>query len=389
MTTRVLFVDHAAVLGGGELCLLDIAVGHGRESAVALFEQGPFQGALRSAGVRVIDIDTGDSLKGIKKDSRLPGLAPLLGMLRASLRLARAAREFDVIYANSAKAFLASVLAGAIARKPVVWHLHDILDGDHFSGQNVRVVVRAANLRASRVVANSTATADAFVAVGGRRDLTRVVYNGIDAAPFDTLGADVRAEVRRELGIGDDAFVVGSFSRLHPWKGQRVFLDALANLPGVHGVVVGGALFSGEAGYEAELRARATSAPLAGRVHILGARPDVPRLMKACDVVVHTSILPEPFGRVLVEALLAGRPLIASNAGGVREIAKDGITALLIPLGDSSALAGAIIELRDNPDRARTLAEAGNDDMRRRFTREAMIDGVERVLHEVVAPSQA
>ena len=383
MTTRVLFVDHAAVLGGGELCLLDIAVGCGSECAVALFEQGPFQGALRDAGVRVLDIDTGDSLKAIKKDSRVPGVAALLGMLRASLRLARAARDFDVIYANSAKSFLASVAAGVITRRPVVWHLHDILDVDHFSGQNVRVVVRAANLRAAAVVANSVATADAFVAVGGRRDLVRVVYNGIDAAPFDALGPSVGADVRRELGLADDAFLVGSFSRLHPWKGQRVFLDALELLPDVHGVIVGGALFSGEAGYEAELRARAERPPLQGRVHLLGARHDVPRLMKACDVVVHTSILPEPFGRVLVEALLAERPLVATNAGGVREIVKDGVTGLLTPAGDAAALAGAIRDFRDHPDRALALAQAGNADVRQRFTRAQMIEDVTRVLVDV------
>ncbi|CAN5312088.1 N/A [soil metagenome] len=382
MTTRVLFVDHAAVLGGAQLCLLDIAAAFRERCAVALFEAGPFQAALRGAGVQVIDIDTGDSLKTVKKDSSRLGGTALLGMARASIRVARAARDFDIIYANSAKSFLASALAGLIARRPVVWHLHDILDGDHFSGRNLRVVVRAANWRAARVVANSQATADAFVAVGGRRDLVRVVYNGIDAAPFDALGPDVRDEVRHTLGVPRDAFVVGSFSRLHPWKGQRILLDALTSLPDVQALIVGGALFSGEAGYRTEIQARA--AEFGGRVRVLGARPDIPRLMKACDVVVHTSILPEPFGRVLVEALLAGRPLIATNAGGVREIAINDVTALLVPPGDAACMANAIDALRAHPARARALAAAGNADMRVRFNLEQMIEGVEHVLDEVV-----
>ena len=383
MKPRVLFVDHAAVLGGGELCLLDIAAAVRDRCAVALFEAGPFQAALRGAGVKVIDINTGDKLKSVKKDSSLPKASAMIAMARAATRLARAARDFDVIYANSAKSFLASALAGAIARRPVVWHLHDILDADHFSGRNLRVVVRATNWRAARVIANSQATADAFVAVGGKRDRVRVVYNGIDAAPFDALGPEVRDEVRRSLGVPVDAFVVGSFSRLHPWKGQRVLLDALTSLPDVLALVVGGALFSGEADYKAEIHARA--AEFGGRVRLLGARPDIPRLMAACDIVVHTSVLPEPFGRVLVEALLAGRPLIASNAGGVREIATNDVTALLVPPGDAGRLADAIEALRANPSKARKLAAAGNADMRLRFTREQMIEGVEQVLSEVVA----
>ena len=147
-----------------------------------------------------------------------------------------------------------------------------------------------------------------------------VVHNGIDPAPFDALSPDTRAATRAELGIASDVFLVGCFSRLHPWKGQTVLLDAIARMPNVHALIVGGALFSGEAPYEAELRSRAELPSFAGRVHMLGARDDVPRLLSACDVVVHASVLAEPFGRVLVEAMLAGRPVVATRAGGVLSI---------------------------------------------------------------------
>ena len=382
--SRVLFVDHTAVLGGAELSLLDIATAFRDRGAVALFDNGPFAAALAADGVVVIPIAAGRALTSMKKGSRLPRPAAVMAMIRAMLILARAAIPYDLLYANSPKSFLVSAAAGLFARRPVIWHLRDILDRQHFSGSNIRLLITAANARAVRVVANSHATADAFVAAGGRREIVRVVHNGIDAAPFDLLGPEVRAAVRRSLGLADDAFVVGSFSRLHPWKGQRVLLDALAMLPGVHALIVGGALFSGEAGYEAELRATASSAQLSGRVHLLGARTDVPRLIAACDVVAHTSILPEPFGRVLVEALLARRPLIASDAGGVREVVADGVTALLVPPGDAARLAAAIGALRDDRSRGAALVVAGSADVRRRFTRGAMVDGVTRVVDDVL-----
>jgi glycosyltransferase involved in cell wall biosynthesis len=381
----VLFVDHTAVMGGAQHSLLDIAEANREHGAVALFEEGPFAAALAARGVRVQHIAGGEALRGLKKTSLFPGVGPLFAAERLASALADAARPFDVLYANSPKSFLVAALAGATARKPVIWHLRDILDREHFSAANVRAVITAANWRAVRVVANSGATAEAFVAAGGRASLVTVVHNGIDPAPFDALAPDTRDAVRAELGIPRGAFLAGSFSRLHPWKGQTVLLDAVERVPGVHALIVGGALFSGEAPYEAELRARAAQAPLAGRVHMLGARSDVPRLLAACDVVVHPSVLAEPFGRVIVEAMLAGRPVVATRTGGVPEVVADGETGVLVPPDDARALGDALEALRCDAARATTLARRGIVHARQHFSRDAMLAGVRRVIDEVAA----
>ena len=384
-TPSVLFVDHAAVMGGAQHSLLDIAEAFCDRSAIALLEDGPFATALESRGVRVLRIGGGDALRAVKKRSVVPGVRPIVAALRTGRIVARAARAYDVLYANSPKSFLVAALAGAAARRPVVWHLRDILDDRHFSPANVRAVVAAANWRAARVVANSRATADAFVAAGGKRALVTVVHNGIDPAPFDVLGPHTCREVRAELGIPAGAYVAGCFSRLHPWKGQTVLLDAVARMPAVHALVVGGALFSGEAPYEAELRARAGLPSFAGRVHMLGTRDDVPRLIAACDVVVHASVLAEPFGRVLVEAMLAGRPVVATSGGGVPEVVTDGETGVLVPPGDARALGDALDALRREPVRCAALVRRASVHARQRFSRDAMLAGVRRVIEEVAA----
>ena len=381
----VLFVDHTGVMGGAQHSLLDIAEANREHGAVALLEDGPFAAALEARGVRVVRIDGGAALLRIKKSSVLPGLGPLAAVARMARAVARAVRSYDLLYANSPKSFLVAALAGAIARKPVVWHLRDILGEGHFSATNVRVMIAAANWRAVRVVANSRATADAFVLAGGKRSLLTVVYNGIDPTPFDAIAPDTRRDVRSELGIPADAFVAGCFSRLHPWKGQAVFFDAVARMPGVHALVVGGALFSGEGPYEAELRARTELPALAGRVHMLGARDDVPRLLSACDVVVHPSVLAEPFGRVVVEAMLASRPVVATRAGGVPEVVTDGETGVLVPPGDAQMLGEALEALRRDAKRSATLASRGAAHARERFSRDAMLAGVRRVIDEVAA----
>ena len=381
----VLFVDHTGAMGGAQHSLLDIAEANRELGAVALLEDGPFAAALETRGVRVLRFGGGAALQQVKKASVVPGVGALVAVVRIGRAIACAARSYDLLYANSPKSFLVAALAGAIARRPVVWHLRDILGEGHFSAPNVRVMIAAANWRAVRVVANSRATADAFVAAGGKPSLVTVVHNGIDPAPFDALAPDARRTVRTELGIPADAFVAGCFSRLHPWKGQAVFLDAVARMPEVHALVVGGALFSGEAPYEAELRARTEHPALAGRVHMLGVRDDVPRLLAACDVVVHASVLAEPFGRVIVEAMLASRPVIATRTGGVPEVVTDGETGVLVPPGDARVLGEALEALRREPTRSATLARRGAAHARACFSRDAMLAGVRRVIDEVAA----
>ena len=105
------------------------------------------------------------------------------------------------------------------------------------------------------------------------------------------------------MGLGD-RFVIGHFSRLSPWKGQHILLEALVHCPAdVVAILVGDALF-GEQDYVQTLKAQVESLGLQNRVHFLGFRSDIVPLMHACDVVAHTSTAPEPFGRVIAEAML-------------------------------------------------------------------------------------
>ncbi|HEY0777462.1 MAG TPA: glycosyltransferase [Gemmatirosa sp.] len=380
MTPRVLFLDHAGVLGGAELSLLDIARHHAAESTVALLADGPFRARLTQAGVRVEVVSVGAAASGLRRDSAMPSPAALVGLLGAARRVARLARAHDVIYANSQKAFVVAVAAGVIAHRPVIWHLRDILSAEHFSRANVRAVVALANRRAACVLTNSRATAAAFVERGGAERKVQNVYNGIDAAAFcDVRDADVAAE-RALLGAGD-APLIGVFGRLSPWKGQHVLLEALTHLPGVHGVVVGDALF-GEEAYAVHLRERAAVLGVADRVHFLGFRHEVPLLMRVVDVVAHTSVSAEPFGRVIVEGMLAGKPVVATRAGGATEIVRDGETGMLVPAGNAEALARAVTALL-RTEAGATIARAGRADAAERFTVEAMLRGVARAIGEV------
>ena len=304
--------------------------------------------------------------------------------LPRSARSGVRARAFDVIYANSQKAFVVSAIAGWFSGRPVVWHLRDILAPPHFSGTNVRAVVWLANRLAARVIANSRATAAAFVSAGGHASLARVVHNGIDPAPFDAVSEDSARAVRTELGVPAGATLVVHVGRFHHWKGQQVLLRAVAREPRMHAWIVGAPLF-GEDAFAAELRAEAERLGLESRVRFLGFRDDVPRLMKAADIVVHSSVYPEPFGRVVVEGMLAGRAVVAANAGGVGEIVSDGETGLLVPPDDPVALATTLTRLIDDPAGRTAIAARGALHARSQFSRTAMVRGVAAVIDSLEA----
>lgn len=374
MKARVLFVDHSAVLGGGELSLLDICRGFRETSTVLLLSDGPFREVLQEEGMRVKLLGAGSAVLSIKRSGAGRSATAVAGIAGLAWRLARVAHEFDVLYANSQKAFVISALAGGIARRPVIWHLRDILCEAHFGRANIRLVTVLANLLASRVIANSQATANAFLARRGRADKVRVVYNGIDARDFDAITDSDAREVRAELGVAGRQ-LVGVFGRFHPWKGQHVAVDVLARLPNVHAIFVGGALF-GEHDYVAEIHRRVRVVGIEDRVHFLGFRRDLPRLMRAVDVVLHTAQAPEPFGRVIVEGMLAARPVVAAAGGGAAEIVRHGSTGLLVPPGDVGAFAEAVAGLLADPARRATLGRAGYERAIRDFSVEAMLAGV-------------
>lgn len=381
---RVLILNQSAALGGSEHSMLDWVQPHRDTSLVVLLADGPLRQRLEHVGVRVRLLTNGDAIHQVRRDSARPSPAAVLAIVRMARAVARAAGAYDLIYANSQKAFVVACAATLFRRRPILWHLHDIMTREHFSDANIRLTVALGNHVAHRVVAVSRAAARSFIEHGGCEDKVHIVYPGMDPSPYLAPTERDIAAVRLALGVGDHP-LVGSFSRISPWKGQHVLLEALARLPGVHALLVGGVLF-GEDAYAASLHERARALGVSDRVHFLGYRDDVPLLMRSVDVVVHSPVAAEPFGRIMVEALLAGRPLVAARAGGALEIIVDGATGLLFPPGDAGVLAERIELLLDRPALGRSFAEAGRAHAMAVFTREAFVTGIANQIREAARP---
>jgi glycosyltransferase involved in cell wall biosynthesis len=372
----VLFIGQTGALGGAELSLLDTLKARSRTSRMILLADGPFRQLLEAAHVDVRVIEVGID---VRRNSGLwTALSSGIAVLRAAIAIARQAAPYSVIYANTQKALVVGALASLLARKPLVWHLHDILSADHFSAILRRVAVTVANLRASVVIANSRATAESFRLAGGKLPAI-VIHQGISPLPFDKQdGATAAKSLRQEIGA-TKATLVGVFGRLARWKGQHIAIEALRQLPDVELVLVGAPLF-GEESYEHALRQQAAAAGVADRVHFLGFRSDVAAVMKGVDIIVHCSVAPEPFGRVVVEGMLANRPVVAADAGGVSEIIDNGVQGILVPPGNAEALADALAKLIADPAMRERLAAAGRARALADFSLEACLAAVNRAI---------
>ncbi|QSJ15473.1 glycosyltransferase family 4 protein [Nostoc sp. UHCC 0702] len=361
---KILFLDQSGKPGGAELCLIDIAKPYCDRSLVGLFADGPFRTLLQQHQIPV-EVFATQPIQ-VRKQSNLIQAFLSLGQLAPLLaKVVQRASEHDLIYANTQKALVIGALASFLTRRPLVYHLHDILSQEHFSQTNLRVAVNLANHFASLVIANSQASQKAFVQAGGRAELTTIVYNGFEVKNYQTCESDAK-QLRQQLGL-EGKFVVGHFSRLAPWKGQHILISALAECPPeVTAILVGDALF-GEQDYVKQLHQQVAALGLENRVKFLGFRSDIPQLMADCNLVAHTSTSPEPFGRVIVEAMLCGKPVVAAKAGGAIELVEHGINGFLVTPGEPQELAQVINNCLQEIETTATIASNAKTSASQRF----------------------
>ncbi len=376
----VLFFDHTALMGGGEVSLFNLVTHIDRskiEPVVVLASEGELRDKLRAAGVEVHVLPLGESVTQVRKDSLSSARAISFAQVKQilvyiwRLRGFMRARGAQIVHANSLKADLIAALAARLCGVPVIWHVRDRIAEDYLPPLAARAFRLLCRILPTFVIVNSNATLQTLELPRQRR--ARVIYNGVvhDGLPPEEFD-EVPVPDRPDLLSSDNAQpLIGLVGRISPWKGQDIFLRAAAQVgqkfPGARFQIIGAPLF-GEEDYEREVRALCTELKLDGRVEWTGFRRDVPQLVANLDLLVHASKTGEPFGQVVVEAMMAGKPVVATNGGGIPEIVLDGETGILVPMNDADSMARAILEVLDDPQRARKMGERGQKRAREHFS---------------------
>ncbi len=360
---KILFLDQSGKPGGAELCLIDIAKPYQNDCLVGLFADGSFKDLLAKNHIPV-QVLTTKAIQVKKESSLSQGLASITQLAPIITKVVKIAQNYDLIYANTQKALVVGAIASIFSRRPLVFHLHDILSAEHFSKTNRNISVTLAN-RASLVIVNSEASKKAFIEAGGKAELVEIVYNGFDPQNYISQESEIQ-QIRQKLEL-DNKFIVGHFSRLAPWKGQHILIEALAKCPPeVTVILVGDALF-GEQDYVKQLHQQIEELQLQNRVKFLGFRNDIPLLMAACNLVAHTSTSPEPFGRVIAEAMLSGTPVVAAAAGGAVELVESGVNGFLATPGNPQELTEIINTCLSDKQKTDAIAQKARNSASQRF----------------------
>ena len=356
---------------GGELVALALARAATKRGDVVVFlspSRGPFDAVAAEEGFGVARVD-------VSRTFRVRGALALSRLLRRE--------RIDVLHTHTAiAANVLSRIAGRLAGVRVVSHVHiaNYLPPNPARAALMRSLDNVTARLADRVVAVSEATKEALVEQGYPDGSIEVVPNGIQlVADDDRLGRQRLAE----FGIGPDERVIGEIGRLCDVKGQRDLLAAAAQLDGVRVVLIGHDLEQGGR-YRDLLEREARSLGLEGRVTFTGHRSDARALLAGLDVFVLPSWV-EGMPIVVLEAMAAGKPVVATAVGGTPELVVDGETGVLVPPRDPEALARALTELLDEPERARRLGEAGRARVRERFSEDAMTRRILEVYDELAA----
>jgi len=389
---HVLHLSAAGAIGGAERSLLDILASVQQTTpdwrlSVVTGADGNLVAEARALGAGVTVIPYGAALARLGESGSNGarfGAAALAGGLARSARpavqyiveLRRVIEELgpDVIHTHGLKMHILAAWASRSstrARPRVVWHVHDYVGTRRATARFLRWSLR----RCDAIVTNSSSVAADVHETLHPSVPVVVVHNAVDLRRFSPSGprldldrlAGLPAAPRRVVRVG----LIGTFAR---WKGHTTFFDAIARLGEsvpIRAYVIGDALYhtAGSQYSMEELRTCALASGLAGRVGFTGFVDAADEAMRALDIVVHASTEPEPFGLVIAEAMACGRAVIASDAGGAREIFTQGIDALAHPPGDSAALAGCIARLAADEGLRRQLGVAARLTAERRFNR--------------------
>lgn len=218
------------------------------------------------------------------------------------------------------------------------------------------------------VICISNAVKENLIEHGFDAERLKVIYNGLD--PGEIRIKNSPEEIRRNLQIEPGRPIIGILGNIKEWKGQEVVLRATAELqecfPKIACLLVGDTA-QPDKYYETRLKQLIDIYGLKDKIFFTGYQPNVADWLNIMDIVIHSSIKPEPFGRVILEAMAMRKPVIGCDSGAVPEIVKNGETGLLYPPGDYKALTNAISSLLENHDRRKKMGDAGSKRLQEYF----------------------
>ncbi|MBC6365724.1 glycosyltransferase family 4 protein [Algoriphagus sp. AK58] len=330
-TRHILFLQSSSEgYGSGKIILqvLRFYQNQGLSPVVVLTSEGPIQKDLVQLNIPFYVHNLGIlRRKYVSPSGLLNRLSKNLKAYRFLSKLHEKYR-FELVYSNT----LAVVVGAYWAKRnriPHIWHIHEILLGPRPLRSWLAGLLDSSTFRP---IAVSQAVADNWQPLL-KRSKIQVIHNGI---PYEQF-LEAKPTLKKELGLSDSSILIGMIGRINPGKGQFFFIDLADRLsksfPEVHFVLVGDP-FPGYEPILEEVKLEIRNKRLENSVFYLGFREDIPEVMASLDIFVLPSVLPDSFPTVILEAMAAGKPVVATRSGGASEMVVEGETGYLISIGD-------------------------------------------------------
>ncbi|MCH7407956.1 glycosyltransferase family 4 protein [Belliella sp. DSM 111904] len=381
---RILMLHSSSDLyGASKIFLISIQAlkKHGFEIDVVLSEDGPLVTEIKKEAINVHIQKLGIlrrkyfNIKGlINRASTLYEAHSFLGKIIES-------RKIDIIYSNTS----AVLVGGWVAKKhnlPHVTHLHEIIASPSWlKGFLGKVINKHSNL----VIAVSKAVKDSWSDKIEPKKIN-LLYNGIPHQPYHEITSKINQDLPKE---SEGKILIGMIARVNHWKGQHYFIEIAEQLSktksGLHFIIVGDA-FPGTEHFVDSLLRKISRSGIKEKISYLGYRTDIPEILNTLDIFILPSILPDPLPTTVLEAMAAGKPVIATNIGGAREMVIDGDTGLLIPFDNAEVAAKAMLQLIENPELIQTMGKNGQERQKIAFSEDAYVDNFAKVIQKACKP---
>ena len=375
MTKRILYIHGIDRIGGAERDLLAILNSLNRsdwEPHVACPSRGPLHEILGKAGVSLHSLELSPWRKWFSPFVRWVGVHKLRTFLKQLQPV--------LIHVNDiwwVPHTVRAVSHTSLSRIPIVAHVRQEIEPEKVRRYRLDQV--------DAVVSISKQVEQALIAGGVSPRVVRTIYSGIDQSRSEDRDGEHKA-IRHKLGLSEEVMLLGTVANLFPRKGYDVMLRALPSIlkaePTTHYVIIG----TGDGEYEQTLHTLSEELGIRQRVHFVGFRDPVRPFLDALDLYVHPARM-EGFGIAVVEAMAAGKAVVATNTGGLPEVVEHGRTGLLVASDDPEALSIAVVSLLRETIRREEMGKCGAKLARERFDLKSSVAAIEQVYHHLLVAS--
>ncbi|MCJ7546617.1 MAG: glycosyltransferase family 4 protein [Deltaproteobacteria bacterium] len=348
------------MMGGGQWSLYYLIKHLNKDKFLPIVlcpDEGELAEKMRGAGAEVICLDVG----------RIRYLNPLIVSKFVSIMKDK---QISLVHTDSSTETWYAGIAARMLRIPLVWHIR-VSEREWF-------IDWVLSLLSTKMILVAGAINRRFSRLRNSQKMI-VIYNGIDLEDFDNFSST--SSIREEFNISNETVLLGCIGRIEKRKGQEALASAMRYLDNARLILLG----TGEKKYINDIKMLCNKRGISDRVIFAGARDDIPSILREIDILVFPSISGEGFPRVILEAMAAGRPVVATDDAGNPEAVEDDLTGYIIPAGNISAIVAKITELIADTKKRRAMGQAGRKRVEEFFPIQKNVKNIQSVYLDILA----